>query len=402
MKTVAFALALSLVACGGAAPVVKPPVVAAGPDFSRDEDRVLRVIASADGRFAARAGIVSDESELRSAGVQAILSEDTTTVMEGGRADLFSFDARARALDAAAKILAQYTKNDRENGLEIERLARTLQAERERLAYERELPAGAAPLFVGLAATWPINAAPAEAEQHDARLAKRFEQVMATLGSITPEVRDELEASLDPIEAKVSPSYTKSQVALVRLRVKLGETRVEAAARTSKVDASLEPRLRALEKRLRELAAPLAKHAPPPAPSALACKLAGSPSSILSRMIAPPERQRVCVIVNTLAAAPIDPLVAISLHDDVVVALWALAIASGSRVDAATGDLRPIAETSPHQEAEWTRRAALHASEAIDTALAIDWMLSDPQKHAASWDALGDAPIDLAILELSR
>mgnify|MGYP000417945937 CR=1 FL=1 len=366
MRTLAFALALSLYACGGAAPVAKPPVVVAGPDFARDEDRVLRLLASADGRFAARAGIVSDESELRGAGVQAILSEDTTTVMEGGRADLFSFDTRARALDAATKMLAQYTQNDRQNGLEIERLKYTLEAERARLAYERELPAGAAPLFVGLAATWPVNAPPADAEQHDARLAKRFEQVMAALGPISPEVRDELEASLDPI------------------------------------DASLEPRLRALEKRLRELAAPLAKHAPPPAPSTLPCKLTGSPGTTLGRMIAPPERQRVCVIVKTLASAPVDPLVAMSLHDDVVVALWALAIASGLAPSAATGGPRPMAETSPHQEASWTRRAALHPGEAIDTALAIDWILSDLQKNASAWDSLGDAPIDLAIRELAR
>lgn len=402
MRTLAFALALSLYACGGAAPVAKPPVVVAGPDFARDEDRVLRLLASADGRFAARAGIVSDESELRGAGVQAILSEDTTTVMEGGRADLFSFDTRARALDAATKMLAQYTQNDRQNGLEIERLKYTLEAERARLAYERELPAGAAPLFVGLAATWPVNAPPADAEQHDARLAKRFEQVMAALGSISPEVRDELEASLDPIEAKLSPAYAKSQIALVRLRVRLGETRVDAAPKTSNVDASLEPRLRALEKRLRELAAPLAKHAPPPAPSTLPCKLTGSPGTTLGRMIAPPERQRVCVIVKTLASAPVDPLVAMSLHDDVVVALWALAIASGLAPSAATGGPRPMAETSPHQEASWTRRAALHPGEAIDTALAIDWILSDPQKNASAWDSFGDAPIDLAIRELAR
>ena len=394
-------LAACLLACGGRAPVPLPPVVVAGPDFLHDEERVLRLLASADGRFAVRAGIVSDESELRSAGVKAILSEDTTTVMEGGRADLFSFDARARAIDDASKISAQYNEKDPKNGLEIERLVRTVEEERERLSQERELPLGAASLFVGLAQTWPVNAAPAEAEQHDARLAKRLDQVSAALASITPEGRDELEASLDPIEAKLSPPYTKSQVALVRLRVKLGETPLAPGGQShpANVDATLEPRLRALLERLRKTIGSMAKNAPPPGPTP-PCKLTGSSNGALGRMLAPPERQRICVIVSMLTKGPLDPLAAISLHDDVVIALWAIRAAT-MPMSAALVEPRPIAETSPHQEAEWARRAALHPRLAIDTALAIEWLLTDPQKNATAWDALGDAPVDLAIRELS-
>lgn len=386
-------------ACGGAAPVVNAPTPARGPDFAKDEDRVLHLLASADARFAHRAGIVSAESELRDAGVKAILEEDTTTMMEGGRADLFSFDARARALDSAAKLLARYNQKDAGNGLEIERLGRLVEAERARLSMERELPRGAATLFVGLASTWPANVSPAEAEQHDARLAKRFDQVTASLGAMSPEERDELEASLDPIEAKLSAAFGRSQLALVRLRVKLGEVPVDAQPRANPAalaKSNAEERLRALEVRLRDDA----KKGAPSAPIDThgECRLAGT--SELGKLVPPPERQTLCFIIKRLeTSTPSD-----ALHDQVVLALWAIRFAKGMTATVAISEPRPLAQLPPHDEAKLTRDAALRFDEVIATALAIEWLTADGNaaKRAAAWDAFGDGPVDLAIRELSR
>ena len=105
-------LALALAACGGPPPPVVAPVArAAASEFPKDEDRVLHILAAADLRIAQR-GIAIDEKELRTAAMGAILNEDATAQIEAGRADLFSFDVRARALDEASKIVAKYDPKD--------------------------------------------------------------------------------------------------------------------------------------------------------------------------------------------------------------------------------------------------------------------------------------------------
>lgn len=404
-----------VLACGPTPPKT-PLATAAGPDFARDEQRVLHLLASADGRFARRAGIQSGETELREPAVQAILSEDASAMMEGGRVDLFSFDARARTLDAASTLVAQYNPKDRKNGLEIERLTRLCEEERARLTRERDLPKGAGPLLLGLAATWQSNVSPAEIEQHDARLAKRFDEVTQSLKRLSPEERDELEASLDPIEGKLSVAFSKSQIALVHLRVKLGEVPIDAQplATTPLADTTTEARLLDLEMRLKtayasRLSAEGKLPANTPQLDTESCRFSGAEASQVGRIGAPPERQVVCNIVKTLtsvtSANPSSATLA-AFHDYVVVAVWAIQISKGKAPHVVISAPRPLVEMTPHLEAQLTRDAALRPAEALGTALAIEWLMAEGvdnlAKRAASWRILGDAPIDLAIHELGR
>jgi len=109
------------------------------------------------------------------------------------------------------------------------------------------------------------------------------------------------------------------------------------------------------------------------------------------------------------------------LHNEAVVGLWALDVARGDSVDAASSrypailpELSPEQTARmleqhvplPHRERSLQRRAALHPVAALGTALALEWLVEgdvdDVTARAAKWDAYGDAPVDVALRDLKK
>ncbi len=393
-------------------------------------------MAAADARIAAR-GITADKASLQHATMGAILAEDPSLAMEGDRPDIFSFDVRARAIDAAAGTLARW-KTPPEDvlgtrpGLEMELLARFIASEKLRLASERDLPRSAGVLLGALVTTWRTPDVKDVSDQDD-WLSRRFSEVTKSLGpkSLTPDERDELDDALDPLEHLLE-GFAKSHAALVELR--LAVQRVDLAnkprdrwdvvsarlaadtgARLSSETllAFLSTEAKSLRdeidklvgvKMTEDLAARAADVVLAPDGT---CRAAFTGSKM--RALGPPEERafdctmRARVIAAHTADENFDVLVA--MHDAVVTAAWALVFARGG--DATTIALaapRLIAPLSPTASGKLTRFAATHPIESISRALSIEWImrngLGDAALRAEAWKNFGDAPLDIVDREV--
>ena len=446
MRVFVLALAMAAAACGPAtvrvaeAPHHAKASHAQMDKFVADENRVLTLVAATDARVAAR-GIAVDAETLHHAAMGGILAEDPTLAMEGDRPDVLSFDARARALDTASKILAGWTmppddpdpSSGMQPGLELELLRRFVESEKLRLAGERKLPRSASTLLGALAATWrPLDVK--DVATRDDWLAKRLAEVSSSLApqSLTALEREELEDAIDPLERTVGDGLPKSRAALLELRLAL--QRVDPPAKSTDRWADVAARLHAdtgsalsAETLLALLAAeakalhaevdkligvsltedvatragdwlsapPQACHTPP----------------LGSRMRAlepPPERAFDCALRARVVAAKtahdeLDLLVA--MHDAVVTAAWALVLARGGDDEAiALAAPRPIATMTPTVEGRLRRFAAVHPVEALSRALSIEWLmrngLAEAALRAEAWTTFGDAPLDVVDREL--
>src|SRR6202034_142011 len=121
---------------------------------------------------------------------------DTDVSVRDGAVDFFSFTARGRALDEAARIAGRPTdggdgspEDAALGGQPLERLllARLLEEERARLSEERSLPRGASALVRGIVETWPTaqstspgspssDASSKIAAERDSWVARRLDQ----------------------------------------------------------------------------------------------------------------------------------------------------------------------------------------------------------------------------------
>jgi len=189
------------------------------------ERPILARLAVIDPRLAQRVHMDAAEADLGKAALEAILSEDAQAAVVDGRLDLFSFGARERAL--AKLSVPEMDLAETSSGaiarprLERELLVRLLDAERARVATEKNLPRSAGDLVRGIVRTWTPAARDAQPAR-DAWLARRLDDVDASLSAPIP--RDEqydLEDALDPLEKEVV-NYTQSMAALTRVRVRLG------------------------------------------------------------------------------------------------------------------------------------------------------------------------------------
>src|SRR6516225_8234948 len=108
MRLAWVAVAVGLVACGGAAPASQPMSAAPKRDdsverekvrrFAAREDHVLELLSAADPRLALRTGATASEKVLRALGMSAVLAEDASAYLRGESLDLFSFAGRGREL----------------------------------------------------------------------------------------------------------------------------------------------------------------------------------------------------------------------------------------------------------------------------------------------------------------
>jgi hypothetical protein len=421
------------------------------------EKAAFERIAATDPRFGKRLSEPPSADQLRATAVKALAEGDPDVSVRDGELDFFSFTARARALDEAAKALDRVPVASAAAGedagaakvrLERELAARVIREERARLDEERSLPRGASALVRGIEETWSAPSSPQAASERDAWLTARLDEIRDSLSGSTlargPLL--ELDDALDPLERIAPPDVLPGAAkAIARLRVSLEATpsggtggddtrraRLETGVRAH-LGLPFEPkeiraRLEEAERVTRALARSAVTEAEERVVAARAEEVtlatgkceAGLFESRVRSMAPPPERGAICGLLrairdNTDGAAKAAALVA--LHDAAVVGLWALAIhADGALPDRAIASAHPFFGAQPDREARLVRFAETKPVAAIGAGLAVELLLRSPKSAEASpleprsaataaatskrWLTFGDAPLDVVEREL--
>jgi hypothetical protein len=414
------------------------------------EDQVLRTLGASDPRFAKRIGGVS-EKDARVASVKALAEGDADVGIEAGRLDAFSFTARARAVQEASTLAAKvepFELRDPQAKLERELLGRLIGSERLRLDQEKSLPSGASALLHGLAETWSVPESKEALEERDVRLAKRLDEVRASVaGPSQAESRielEELDEAVDPLEREMQPAeYPKASKSVVGLRMAIdtagasARTQVDPASwgrllaglqtyvgvergvETEAARRDVRARLERAEKALRAVAREtLGKGSSAAKEREIAAaaremtlaekKCTGGEASRLRALTPPRERGRICGALE-VAAGEGQVTSYVALHDDLVIALWALAVDGEVREPSgAASEAHPFFGTEPDQEARWMRVAVAQPVAVVGAGLALEALLGpgaevDREAFAArakAWRMFGDAPVDLALAHL--
>jgi hypothetical protein len=435
-------LLVGLVASCAAPAAEPPPVVAAslapaarsdGPaqraELRRVEGQVLETLGASDPRFAKRVGGVSEDRR-HAAVVKALAEGDADTAVVEGALDSFSFTARRRAIDEAARALdAAPGAGSAEKG-ERELLQRLVDEERLRLEEERPQPRGASALLRGVVDTWTPPGSPEAAASRDAWLARRLGEVRTAVGGtrLSRAAALDLDDALDPLERLASPADLPSSAkAIAELRIALGvpfgteaiddarRARVEAGIRGHLgVSLATEPvraRLESAERATRALAKEGVAQADERAVAKRAEGLTfaegscgGDPAESRVRALAPPpERAPICGALRALAGekdAASRAAAWVALHDEVVVALWAFAVHEEGRTLAqARGEAHPYFGVEPEREGRLVRFAEVRPVAAIGAGLAAEIVVRT--QAAERWLAFGDAPLDVVERELA-
>ncbi len=118
-------------------------------------------------------------------------------------------------------------------------------------------------------------------------------------------------------------------------------------------------------------------------------------------MAAPSEREPACQLRKIIPAE--DPPTALALmHDHVVVAAWALAVARGTATIAeAQSKLHLFVPPPFDTRARLERIALARPAMAIGAGIAVKLLVAGtPATRAKAWQSLGDVPLDIAAREL--
>ena len=457
-------LALATAALGGCAsaavvPRTEPAVAAAEVRdadaqkraLDEEERSALEWVAAADPRFAKRLATPPSEAKLRTAAVKALAEGDADVSIRDGNLDFFSFQARGRAIAEAAKTIdgSREPPPDSPSAdssaprphLERELVERIVAEERARLEEERSLPGGASALVRGIVETWSPPSSPDAAKERDEWLGHRIDVIQSSLaGSKLPRgALFELDDALDPLERiAASGELPSSAKAIARLRVSLGDTapasggggdyensrrermeeRVRAHLGLLLSGTEIRARLERAEAALRAMAKEALGHGDERAVAKRAEDLTFSEancdtSSAASRarsMAPPSERAAICGLLHFLRDAGDDTSRAsalVALHDETVVALWALALhADGVTPDRAIAAAHPFFGAQPEREARLVRFAEARPVAAIGAGLAADFLTrtrnaDDARATSGRWLSFGDAPLDIVERELS-
>ena len=252
----------------------------------------------------------------------------------------------------------------------------------------------------------------------------------------------ELEDALDDLERLAVPAgYPESTKTIASLRVELGKNHPVVVARPVperlKLDAALaaqagelawtrertalvgglEIEEAALRADARERLAKLPEHTANDALEA-AAKLVDADGACpppadtrTVRALTPPrERRLVCQVLRVAASAASQleaTISAVVLHDDVAIALWAIALDAGATDTDATRTARPLLSSVPPNRQDRLVRSAL-VSPVYVIAPGIAATLLDAEgpgarsERAARWLAFGDAPFDIVANVLGR
>jgi hypothetical protein len=381
--------------------------------------------------------IEPSEADSRKAVLSAILAEDKDLRVLGRRADLFSFDGRARELDLIAARVASCPELGAAESREVELLSRMVSEERARVEEERRLPSSASALVRGVVATWTAPESMAELRERDGWLGARLDEVSASIPASPLRAVEvtELDDTLDPLEHLAEPSgFPRAVAALARLRITLGAAhaglgigmgwpalhgRLVVHLGVSETEAALRRELEGTEARLRreakaEIAAlpePVARDALRAAEGLLLAEGACDAEDATSRVrlfAPPPERAVVCGSLRAIAHARSDAESAallVAMHDAVAIATWAMAI----HVDPVDPDLAPqgrflLGEVAPEGTGRLVRFAAARPIACIAAARMAALLGAggaiERQARARRWLAFGDAPLDIVAREM--
>lgn len=407
------------------------------------EDEVLRDLAAIDRRVALRARMTPSEDDLRRVAMAAVLQEDASIALVNGAIDPFSFEARARGLDAAKRKLAADGRAGQVRGGNVpgdkgerELLGRLVEEEFVRLEEERGLPRSASALVRAIVDTWQAPEGRSEAAERDRWLARRLTLVRETMTVADPAnaldlVRArELDDALDALERIVNvPGFTTTMQELVRVREALeamgarpsakARSDWNAVARRMKAHLGITASPDELAKSLDELAVDLRARAEKAVTAAkvgreplaaLEAKVLASgpcidavPGSRIRSMAAPPEREPACHLRHFVANAEDDntkALTLVAMHDHVVVASWALDVARGAATLAETqARHRLFVPVGADTRARYERVALARPVAAIGAGESVRILVKGDPK---AWSALGDVPLDVARRELAR
>jgi hypothetical protein len=433
------AFVLLLAGCGGSAPAVVTPQAddpaARVKAFDDVEDEVLRDLAAIDRRLAARTRITPGDDDLRRVALAAL--DDPSLATVDGVIDPFSFDARARGLAAAKKKLESAPANlpqaptmeQADAALERDLLARLVDEELVRLDEERRLPRSASSLVRAVVETWTPPTKPDQAAARDRWLARRLVEVRTAVDADGLDIARarELDDALDALEHDIdAPGFSASTGELVKLRDSLegrkGKTPTASAADWTALATSLGAHLgvhggpEAIEKALAVAEARLTPRAETAVQSSrmgadvLATNVAqlvfsSAPcsdavvGSKLRSMMPGPERSAACQLRHAVRGnAQSDAVALAAMHEHVVVARWALAIAAGSTLGEASAKHHLLTRPPPDALAHWERMAVARPVVAIGAGLAAAILGNEDVGQAAkSWDDLGEVPLDVAV-----
>jgi hypothetical protein len=351
-------------------------------------------------------------------------------------ADVFSFDARQRELEAIARNAASPPPRvPSENG-EMLLLARMIAEERARVDEERQLPQSSSELIRAIVSIWSPPSSMTESRDRDSWLVARLDDLSRSLekGPLRAIEVTELEDALDPLERLADPSaFSRADGALARLRVALGASRAvsgkgmgwaalhqrlvvhlgiedsELALRTelAQTEARLREEVRSELETISESAARanlrvaeslmlLEKDCP-----------AGTPASKIRGFRPPPERALLCAALRGIAeGTPEERLRGLlALHDAVALAIWALAIQVDD-IDPEQAHGRPplLAEVPAERMVRLVRFAAVRPVACVAVARMAALLEAggpaERQVRATRWLAFGDAPLDIVGREM--
>ncbi len=448
------AILLSTAACGGGEgrPAKDPSdaaaIAAQVRAFGELEDEILRDLATIDSRVARRAHINPREEDLRRVSMAAMLREDPTVAVVEGAIDPFSFDARTRGLDAVRAKVAKVPRDlpataeglTERPALERELLERLVEEEAVRLDEERLLPRSASALVRAVVEGWRPAKTPKDLEEQDRWLSRRLGELGRSLkddsssGAPTMDLvrARELDDALDALE-HATPGMIKTMQELVRIREALEAQGARPTATKHSEWTDVARRAKAhlgaigapeeLERELGAVATKLRAEAEKALAAvdlkqdALTTRLApllfpdrecvnAIPGSRIRSMAAPPERTPACLLRHVVASAQDETARAIALvamHDHVVVAQWALAVATGAAtLDQAQSKHRLLSLPTPDVAARLERIALARPVAAIGAGEAVRILVKgDAAARANAWSRLGDLPLDLAARELA-
>jgi hypothetical protein len=435
----ALALPLALAtscAQGGVTPASSPvtpsPNVVAS--FAAWEEAWTTELAAIDPRLARRVRIQPKDADTGRAALTAILAEDPGLRVHGQQADLFSFDTRAREVATLAKTVAVAPRTDPK---ELELVLRLIDEERARVDEERQMPRSGSELLRGVVTTWSAPSSMAEGKTHDAWLAARVGDLLATLapeGSLTATEISELEDAIDPLEHLANPGgYPETQGAIARLRVALGRSRAAAqrglgwevlhsrlVVHVGMVDG--EPTLRSdlvrVEALLRAEANAALVSLGDVAARAVLQRTEGHllveresdahvEGSRARGFGSPPERAFIGSHLHALveSGAESEASALVLLHDAVALASWALAIhVDGLDPAEAPHGRTLLSDVPPERIGRLVRSAAVRPVACLAllrTATLLEGGGPNERRARASrWIAYGDAPLDVVARDL--
>ncbi len=402
--------------------------------FDRVEDLAIEWLAAADPRLAVRANVSAGEDVLKRIGTDAILAEDTTAKIRGASLDLFSFQARSRALAEATKAVTSFREPLPETGplgsgmarpqLERELLLRLLDEERLRADEEASLGDASGDLVRAIVATWAPPSAPQEVLDRDTWVSKHLLEIRESLRSSGPRSGPpDLDVALYPLERLLAPpEFPRGSAAIAELRMALDEDMravprldtPERIARDAKAHlgvaidvATLLPDLGRTADRLHELVASAMKPATPAERAAIEGRARelllverSCPAVLDSRvrsMAPPPERAAICGALRALTEEASHAAALVALHDDVLLSFAAVATSPPPRT-------RLLSHADNDAVDSLERMARERPVVVLGVALAAELLYGEgrSEERLQTWRALGEAPLDVVARELQR